>query len=402
MKLIELHILQSFPVSCLNRDDVGSPKSAVFGGVNRARISSQCLKRAARLFMNDIIHENRFHTVRTRLAHEALAECLSGPEKFSKEQAFEVALEALSILVDGSGAKGAKKDGRTGRTYMPAILFLSPKQREAAADEILKKKDEIIAAMKKSKEAESQKGKEGTRLQNEARKGLNKALGPVAEAIQKAGLLDAPDIALFGRMVANEASLNVEAASMFSHALSTHKTENDLDFFSAVDDVKAREGLNDIAESDGPGAAMIDSSQFNSATYYRYCAINLDLLAKNLAGIEAGELKKVVEAFLCSVIQAIPSARQNSHNAHVMPGYVLGTYREKGQPVQLINAFECPVPANGCGFMTPSIDRLAGKGDMKGELAKLEDIWGLKTDVKVAIPDVGIDQFIQTLTSHVS
>ena len=48
MKLIELHILQSFPVSCLNRDDVGAPKTAVFGGVNRARISSQCLKRAIR------------------------------------------------------------------------------------------------------------------------------------------------------------------------------------------------------------------------------------------------------------------------------------------------------------------------------------------------------------------
>ena len=48
MKLIELHILQSFPVSCLNRDDVGAPKTATFGGVNRARISSQCLKRAIR------------------------------------------------------------------------------------------------------------------------------------------------------------------------------------------------------------------------------------------------------------------------------------------------------------------------------------------------------------------
>ena len=54
MKLIELNILQSFPVSCLNRDDVGSPKSAIFGGVPRARISSQCLKRAGRLAAAEI------------------------------------------------------------------------------------------------------------------------------------------------------------------------------------------------------------------------------------------------------------------------------------------------------------------------------------------------------------
>src|SRR5580704_11593007 len=46
--LIELHLLQSFPVSNLNRDDIGQPKTVRFGGYTRGRISSQCLKRAAR------------------------------------------------------------------------------------------------------------------------------------------------------------------------------------------------------------------------------------------------------------------------------------------------------------------------------------------------------------------
>lgn len=46
---IEFHILQSFPVTCLNRDDVGAPKTAVVGGVTRARVSSQCWKRQVRL-----------------------------------------------------------------------------------------------------------------------------------------------------------------------------------------------------------------------------------------------------------------------------------------------------------------------------------------------------------------
>lgn len=51
---IEFHILQSFPVTCLNRDDVGAPKSAVVGGVPRARVSSQCWKRQVRLSLHNL------------------------------------------------------------------------------------------------------------------------------------------------------------------------------------------------------------------------------------------------------------------------------------------------------------------------------------------------------------
>ncbi len=67
MKLIELHILQSFPVSCLNRDDVGAPKTAIFGGVTRARISSQCLKRAIRELAKSECPKSRFTGIRTKL-----------------------------------------------------------------------------------------------------------------------------------------------------------------------------------------------------------------------------------------------------------------------------------------------------------------------------------------------
>lgn len=50
---IEFHILQSFPVTCLNRDDVGAPKTAIVGGVQRARVSSQAWKRPVRMAMQD-------------------------------------------------------------------------------------------------------------------------------------------------------------------------------------------------------------------------------------------------------------------------------------------------------------------------------------------------------------
>ena len=48
MKHLELHIIQSVPVACLNRDDLNSPKTAIFGGVQQARVSSQSWKRAIR------------------------------------------------------------------------------------------------------------------------------------------------------------------------------------------------------------------------------------------------------------------------------------------------------------------------------------------------------------------
>jgi CRISPR system Cascade subunit CasC len=46
--LIEIHMLQNHSPSNLNRDDLGAPKSAMFAGTLRARISSQCLKRSIR------------------------------------------------------------------------------------------------------------------------------------------------------------------------------------------------------------------------------------------------------------------------------------------------------------------------------------------------------------------
>src|SRR5438552_3573337 len=94
--------------------------------------------------------------------------------------------------------------------------------------------------------------------------------GEVAKAIKAVQLKDAADIALFGRMVADDHSLTVEGATMFSHALSTHKVDNEIDFFSALDDLQPKED---------PAAAMTSTLEFNSATYYRFAAVNLDMLA---------------------------------------------------------------------------------------------------------------------------
>ncbi len=344
MKLIELHILQSFPVSCLNRDDVGAPKTATFGGVSRARISSQCLKRAARTHAKEHFAELPFHGVRSRLIVPGLEKALADA---GVEKARDVATEVASALskIDAKNKSGDE---------VTTAVFLSPQER-----------DQIAAAIAGGAD--------------------------VKKAIKGAKRLDAADIALFGRMIANDSSLNVEAAAMFSHALSTHRCENDLDFFSAVDEVKAAN-----QDTEDAGAGMIGTLEFTSATYYRYCAINLDLLAGNLAGLETEKVREVVAAFLRSVIEAIPNARDKSMNAHVRPSHVLGIYKSQGQPVQLVNAFECPVPANGSGLVTGS------NTAMTGELTKMKTTWDMKTDVEVSIPEVGIEEFVKTLAGHVS
>ena len=197
---------------------------------------------------------------------------------------------------------------------------------------------------------------------------------------------DAADIALFGRMVANDPNLNVDGAAMFSHALSTHKTDNEVDFFSAVDDRKA--GAEDA------GAGMIGSLEFNSATYYRYAAINLDLLESksHLGGLAPEQRKEIIAAFIRAVLISVPGARKNSMNAGTLPHEVLGIRKTSGQPLQLINAFEEPVKASNKGFAASSLEA------MKTHLSSIEKIWGNQGD-KHFLTEIGSDQFITNLLS---
>ncbi len=342
MKLLELHILQSFPVSCLNRDDVGAPKSAIFGGVARARISSQSLKRAVRLHARDELGAKGFTGIRSRILKQPFIDAL---EKHGLEKDVEKAADAICAVF-------SKQDGKD-KAQVTTAVYLSP-------DEI----DQIAKAVAEG--------------------------GDAKKASKKAQRNDAADIALFGRMIANDATLNVEGAAMFSHALSTHKVANDIDFFTAVDDRKT--------DAEDAGAGMMGTLEFNSACYYRYAALNLDLLAdeKHLGGLSAEERGAVVDAFVRATLLAVPGARKNSMNAHTVPSFVLGTIKEKGQPVQLVNAFEKPVFQKGMGIVEASIEGLTAEHD------KLKATWGMTTAAEVALPDTDLETFCFTLVKHVS
>ncbi len=187
-KKLEFHILQSFPVTCLNRDDVGSPKTAIVGGVTRARVSSQAWKRQVRLAMHDFGIKL---AVRTKYVEDKIARyCIEGGA--SEEIAKDISNAIAAFLT---------KD---------TLHFFTDTEAKALA--------EYAQEIGYDKEKLDKKG-------TEVKKVHKKALGKSLQGLE--GL----DIALFGRMVAQAAELNIEAAASFSHAISTHKANSEVEFF---------------------------------------------------------------------------------------------------------------------------------------------------------------------------
>lgn len=379
MKHLELHIIQSVPVACLNRDDLNSPKTAVFGGVQRARVSSQSWKRAIREMAKEIAAEEKsdlfngdrtrrmVYTLSIRLVKKGIS---SNAATAIAEQVADI-VETLDSKVDSEGYKKIK-----------TVMFFSKSEYDAIADAIASS-DEVKSSVESlEKAAVEGNGKDKEKVLKTMGKILEK--GAISKIIKSAQLKDAADIALFGRMVANDPSLKVDGAAMFAHILSTHKADNEIDFFAAVDDLN----------KDESGAGMTSTLEFNSATYYRFAALNLDELAKDdhlgdivedRKAVRSVETRKqVVRTFLKAAIQAIPSARKTTMNGNTLPVYVLGVVREKGHPIQLVNAFESPVRPSMKGFAVESINR------MNLEYADLKETWGIDSVFAKAVVKSGL------------
>ena len=154
------------------------------------------------------------------------------------------------------------------------------------------------------------------------------------------------DMALFGRMVADEPSLNYDAAAQVAHSISTHAVQNEYDYFTAVDDCQAE---------DNAGAGHLGTVEYNSSTLYRYATVNVMELAGQLGAAQAAETVRAFgEAFLFSM----PTGKQNSFANRTLPDAVYVTLRED-QPVNLCGAFERAVPRSAQGYAAPSKAALA-------------------------------------------
>ncbi|EPL8095964.1 type I-E CRISPR-associated protein Cas7/Cse4/CasC [Morganella morganii] len=332
---IEFHILQSFPVTCLNRDDVGAPKTAVIGGTTRARVSSQSWKRQVRLAMQDFGIKLGIRTKKVeQLMHEALIKVGANDEQ--AQACGEAVAKALSD---------------------DTLLFLSETEAQAFAQ----------YAQEQDFDASKLKDKELAKI-------AKKALNPNVDAL---------DIALFGRMVAKAADMNVEAAASFAHAISTHRVSNEVEFFTALDDI-----------SNEQGSAHMGSLEFNSATYYRYVSLDLGQLTQTLG--EESDLKSAIEAFTKALFVAVPRARQTTQSG-ASPWEFARVLVRNGQRLQV--PFETAVKSEQGGFLQPSIHALTNYLDKKEKM--FGSMFGKKASYDWGINEnYSIDNLIADLHSH--
>ncbi|MFX0573769.1 type I-E CRISPR-associated protein Cas7/Cse4/CasC, partial [Nocardia nepalensis] len=289
--------------SNLNRDDTGSPKTAIYGGVRRARVSSQAWKRATRAAFDEHLDRSELG-VRTRRVVDLLAAEITTQSQDLADRSLALASEVMKAI--GITVKPPKKDAIDEAGY---LVFLSRHQIRALAEA-------AVAAA----EAED-----------------------VAKALREAKVKDladrdhSVDIALFGRMVADQADLNVDAAVQVAHAISVHPVETEFDYFTAVDD---------HIDDHETGAGMIGTIEFNSSTLYRYATIDVNRLNDNLGDEEA--TRRAVEAFLMSFVRSMPTGKQNTFANRTLPEAVVVLVRDT-QPINLVGAFESPVRESNTG-----------------------------------------------------
>ncbi|MGW1994914.1 type I-E CRISPR-associated protein Cas7/Cse4/CasC [Embleya sp. NPDC001921] len=328
---VDVHILQTVPPANLNRDDQGNPKEAYFGGVRRARVSSQAWKRATRMEFASHQPEGGRGTRTKRIAAE-LAHRL-GRTGVDAEQAQRLATALLTPL----GVKPGKKAGDT--AY---LLFYGHRQVEDIVDLVADDAKALVA------------------LDDAALVAAVKNL-PVADRLRSGHPMD---VALFGRMVADIPSLNVDAATQVAHALSTHAVELEFDYYTAVDDQNT---------ADETGVGMIGTVGFNSATLYRYATLGLHQLEANLGDPDAAI--EAVGLFVQDFARAVPSGHQNTFAHRTLPSLVVVAIRGD-QPVNLVSAFEEPVPGTD-GIAAESALRLAD------EYTRISENWQAADHVRV-------------------
>ncbi|MBK4138991.1 type I-E CRISPR-associated protein Cas7/Cse4/CasC [Corynebacterium macginleyi] len=338
---IDIHALQTLPPSLINRDDTGAPKSAVYGGVPRQRVSSQAWKRAIRKYFESEIDAesvgDRSKRLPEKIARKVQQHAGWNAERAQKEVAELFKAAGIKTEVDAKRIKALKDSEETTEEELAAaqypqtkyLLFLSPHQIERAAEAIV------------SADGEKIKKK---------------------DALEILDTQHSVDVALFGRMVADDAAYNVDAAVQVAHALGIHASAPEFDYFTAVDDL--------AEEGEETGAGMIGTVQMMSSTLYRYATVNLDGLTQNLDSAE--NAKQAAVNFVDAFIKSMPTGKINTFANHTMPELIYVAVRDT-RPVSLVTAFEEAVePTTGQSL------RVAGADALAKEEAEFEENYGLR------------------------
>lgn len=299
---VDFHVLQTVPPSCINRDDTGSPKMAVFGGKPRARVSSQSWKHAMREVFKDILSEDQigFRTKKVKsLLGDKIKELDGNIESEKADDLAEKVMEACKI--------------KSGDDKKDVLFFISALQLKELAKTIL-----VLQGNVELKDKDKEKE-------------LKKALKNNPSI----------DLVLFGRMAANDPDLNYDAAAQVAHSISTHAVSNEYDYFTAVDD---------CASEDNSGAGHLGTVEFNSSTLYRYATVNVRELQEHL---DVEETLTAIMGFAEAFMKSMPTGKQNTFANRTLPDMVYVTIRSD-QPVNLVNAFEKPIVAGEDGYVKES------------------------------------------------
>lgn len=295
---LDIHVIQTLPPSNVNRDDSGSPKTAQYGGVQRARVSSQAWKMAIRKYFAENSAVNL--GVRTkRLVDYVSNQIVALDSSIDSEKAKDMAAKVLDAANIKTYKNGLAK----------ALFFLGKNQATALAKAAIS--------------------------------------GETDKKYLKECLNDNPDIdiALFGRMVASDPSLNEDASAQVAHAISTHAVQTEFDYYTAMDDLSSEESQ---------GAGMLGTIEYNSQTLYRYANVAVHELVQQLGSVDNAveALKLFVEAFSNSM----PSGKINTFANATLPQAIMVNIRTD-RPVSLVSAFEKPVKSNN-GYVEESVSRL--------------------------------------------
>ncbi|WP_457673070.1 type I-E CRISPR-associated protein Cas7/Cse4/CasC, partial [Thiolapillus sp.] len=270
---IQLHLLTSYPPSNLNRDDLGRPKSAIVGGTERLRISSQSLKRAWRTSPHFESALGAFKGIRTkRLGQEVFQRLL---EKGVKEKSAEKWASSIAAVFG--------KVKKENPLEIEQLAHVSPEEWEA-----------VMALVDRLADEDREPEKEELDLLREKPKAV--------------------DIALFGRMLASSPAFNVEAAAQVAHAITVNAVKIEDDFFTAVDDLNRHE--------EDAGAGHMGDAGFGSGIFYQYICINRDLLVENLQGDEA-LADQAIAALTEAAAKVAPTGKQNSFASRAYTSYLL-------------------------------------------------------------------------------
>jgi len=316
---LQFHILTPWGPSNPNRDDQGRPKQAMVGGVPRLRISSQSVKRAVRescFFQLDL--KDNMGTRTKRLYGELVKKLVAaGTDQAAAEKAAEQVAGIFGKL------EASKKDAPADKVAT-TLAFISPAEWALAEDLA----GRILAREELPKEKDLKKLV------------LRRADGAV-------------DIAMFGRMLADDADFNREAAVQVGHAMTTHAAQAEEDWFSAVDDLN---------KADETGAGHLGETAFGSGVYYQYVCVNVDLLTENLGG-DAALAAKGLQALVRALALATPTGKQNSFASRPR-AYYIRAERGSAQPRDLTGAYFVPVEARkGIPGAIAALEAMADKID---------------------------------------